>query len=224
MILDEISTVITVRQGSERVKNKNLKKFSKKNLLIYKIETLLKVKNIKKIIINTDSQEAIKIAKEFGVDYHLRDPYYASSQCPNNEFWSHIADNTKTDYILFTHCTNPMIKESTYEDVINLFVNKRNEYDSFNSVSEVKEFLILNKKPINFDFNKAPNSQNLPDVIKLNFAINILSTKLMKKKASLIGDKPYFYKLKDDEGTDINTNNDFEFAEFLFKKKHADIS
>ena len=84
--------------------------------------------------------------------------------------------------------------------------------------------MILNKKPINFDFNKAPNSQNLPDVIKLNFAINILSTKLMKRKASLIGDKPYFYKLKNDEGTDINTNNDFEFAEFLFKKKHTNIS
>lgn len=224
MILDEISTVITVRQGSERVKNKNLKKFSKKNLLIYKIETLLKVKSIKKIIINTDSQEAIKIAKNFGIDYHLRDPYYASSQCPNNEFWGHIADNTKTNYILFTHCTNPMIKESTYEDVINLFVNKKNEYDSFNSVSEVKEFLILNKKPINFDFNKAPNSQNLPDVIKLNFAINILPTKLMKKKESLIGDKPYFYKLKDEEGTDINSKNDFEFAEFLFKKKYSQIS
>jgi N-acylneuraminate cytidylyltransferase len=218
MILDQISTVITVRQGSQRVKNKNLKTFCKKNLLIYKIETLLKVKSIKKIIINTDSEEAIKIAKDFGVDFHLRDPYYASSQCPNNEFWGHIAENTKTEFILFTHCTNPMIKESTYEDFISLFVNKRDEYDSFNSVSEVKEFLILNKKPINFDINKAPNSQNLPDVIKLNFAINILSTKLMSKKESLIGYNPYFYKLKEEEGHDINTKNDFEFAEFLFNK------
>lgn len=224
MILDEISTVITVRQGSQRVKNKNLKKFSEKNLLIYKIETLLKVKSIRKIIVNTDSQEAIKIAQDFGVDFHLRDPYYASSQCPNNEFWGHIAENTKTDYILFTHCTNPMIKKSTYEDIINLFINKKNEYDSFNSVSEVKEFLILNQQPINFDFNKAPNSQNLSDVIKLNFAINILSTKLMKKKSSLIGNKPYFYKLKAEEGLDINTNNDFEFAEFLFNKKNTKLS
>ena len=224
MILDDISTVITVRQGSQRVKNKNLKTFNKKNLLIYKIETLLRVKSIKKIIINTDSQEAIKIAKDFGVGYHLRDPYYASSQCPNNEFWGHIAENTKTEFILFTHCTNPMIKESTYEDFISLFVNKRDEYDSFNSVSEVKEFLILNKKPINFDINKAPNSQNLPDVIKLNFAINILPTKLMSKKESLIGYKPYFYKLKEEEGLDINTNNDFEFAEFLFNKKNSEAS
>ncbi len=224
MILDKISTVITVRQGSQRVKNKNLKTFCKKNLLIYKIETLLKVKSIKKIIINTDSEEAIKIAKDFGVGFHLRDPYYASSQCPNNEFWGHIAENTKTEFILFTHCTNPMIKESTYEDFISLFVNKRDEYDSFNSVSEVKEFLILNKKPINFDINKAPNSQNLPDVIKLNFAINILPTKLMSKKESLIGYKPYFYKLKEEEGLDINTNNDFEFAEFLFNKKNSEAS
>ena len=98
-----------------------------------------------------------------------------------------------------------MIKESTYEDFISLFVNKKDEYDSFNSVSEVKEFLILNKKPINFDINKAPNSQNLPDVIKLNFAINILPTKLMSKKESLIGYKPYFYKLKEEEGLDIKT-------------------
>ena len=224
MILDKISTVLTVRQGSQRVKNKNLKKFCKKNLLIYKIETLLKVKSIKKIIINTDSEEAIKIAKDFGVGFHLRDPYYASSQCPNNEFWGHIAENTKTEFILFTHCTNPMIKESTYEDFISLFVNKKDEYDSFNSVSEVKEFLILNKKPINFNINKAPNSQNLPDVIKLNFAINILPTKLMSKKESLIGYKPYFYKLKEEEGLDINTNNDFEFAEFLFSKKNSEAS
>ena len=219
MILDNISTVITVRQGSQRVKNKNLKPFCKKNLLIYKIETLLKVKNIKNIIINTDSNEAIKIAKDYGIGYHLRDSYFASSECPNNEFWGHVAENTKTDYILFTHCTNPLIKVKTYEDFIDFFLKKKHQHDSFNSVTEVKEFLILDQNPINFDFNKAPNSQNLPDVIKLNFAINILPTSLMLKKKSLIGDKPYFYKLKDQEGFDINTNHDFDYAEFLFRKK-----
>ena len=79
--------------------------------------------------------------------------------------------------------------------MIKIFQNNKEKYDSFNSVSEVKEFLILNKQPMNFQFSKAPNSQDLPDVIKLNFAINILSTELMKNKKSLIGDRPYFYKL-----------------------------
>ena len=46
----------------------------------------------------------------------------------------------------------------------------------------------------------------------------------MKKKESIIGDTPYFYKLKEEEGLDINTNNDFEFAEFLFNKKNSEAS
>ena len=73
-------------------------------------------------------------------------------------------------------------------------------------------------KIINFEPTKSPNSQNLPDVVKLNFAVNILSTELMFKKKSLIGDNPFFFKLDQIEGFDINTNYDFEFAEFLFKK------
>lgn len=42
-----ITAVIPVRKGSKRVKNKNLRKFNKKNLLIYKIEKLKKIKNLK---------------------------------------------------------------------------------------------------------------------------------------------------------------------------------
>ena len=82
-----------------------------------------------------------------------------------------------------------------------------------------KKFDSLNKKPLNFSYGEAPNSQNLPDVIKLNFAINILPTELMKKKKSLIGDNPYFFKIDQTESFDINTHHDFDVAEILYKKK-----
>tara|TARA_B100001564_G_scaffold342861_1_gene338897 strand:- start:377 stop:1045 length:669 start_codon:yes stop_codon:yes gene_type:complete len=218
MSTKDLATVLTIRKGSVRVKNKNLKPFCKKNLLEYKIEILKKVNGIGEIIINTDSEEAIDIAKKYGVSFHKRDPFYASSECPNSEFWAHIADNTKSEYILFTHCTNPLVKKETYDSMIKLFEKQKNNFDSFNSVTEVKEFLILDKKPINFDLSKAPNSQNLPDVIKLNFAINILPTKLMKQKKSLVGNNPNFFKIDQTEAFDINTNHDFTVAEIMFKK------
>ena len=82
--------------------------------------------------------------------------------------------------------TNPLITTKTYQEFLKIFNSKKNIFDSFNTVTEVKEFLFLEKKPINFQLDKAPNSQDLPDMIKLNFAINILPTKLMKKKKSLI--------------------------------------
>ena len=40
----------------------------------------------------------------------------------------------------------------------------------------------------------------------------------MIKSRNLICDNPYFYKVSQIEAVDIDTELDFEFAEFLFKK------
>ena len=209
--------VVTVRKGSRRVPNKNLKVFCGKNLLIHKIEVLKKIKGLDEIIINTDSEDAIKIAQDYKISYFRREDYFASSKCTNSEFWSNIAENTNSKYIMFTHCTNPLVKVETYVKFIKIFKKHKKKYDSFNTVTDVKEFLFIKNKPINFNLTKAPNSQDLPDTFKLNFAINILLTEQMFKTKTLIGKKPYFFRLDDIEGFDINTPLEFNFAEYLFK-------
>tara|TARA_A100001015_G_scaffold293058_1_gene369178 strand:+ start:3395 stop:4051 length:657 start_codon:yes stop_codon:yes gene_type:complete len=218
--MKKIVAVVPIRKGSQRVKNKNFKSFCGKNLLIHKIIALKKVKNIDEIIINTDSEKAISIAKKFKVSYFKREKYFASSKCTNSEFWSNVASTTKSKYILFTHCTSPLISHKTYENSIKSFFLNKKKFNSLNSVSDVKEFLFLKNKPVNFKLDKAPNSQNLPNIIKLNFAISILETDYMKTKKTLIGNRPFFYKLNQIEGHDINTKYEFEFAKYLFKNKN----
>jgi CMP-N-acetylneuraminic acid synthetase len=213
-----ISAVIPVRKNSQRVKNKNLRLFNKKNLLIYKIEKLKHIKYIDQIIVNSDSEEAIKIAKDLKVKFWKRDEYYASSKCTNSEFWSHIAETTNSEYIMFTNCTSPLVKISTYNKIFKKFEETKNINDSLNTVTEEKSFLYLDNKAINFNPSKAPNSQNLPNIVKLNFAINILPTKLMHSKKSVVGNKPYLFHINQVEGFDIDTTFDFEFAEYLHKK------
>ena len=215
--MNKITAVIPVRKGSQRIKNKNFKKFCGKSLLEHKIIQLKKVKNINKIIVNTDSIIAIRLAKKYKVDYYKRDKYFASSSCPNNKFWSNIASTTNSKYILLTHCTSPMIKISTYENCIKTFFQKK-KIDSLNTVSEVRDYLFLKKKPLNFNIKKAPNSQNLPTYLKYNSAVSIISTSKMKKNKTVFGNKPFFYKLDLIESHDINTTYDFELAKFLFKK------
>jgi CMP-N-acetylneuraminic acid synthetase len=217
-MLKNITAVIPVRKNSQRVINKNLRLFNKKNLLIYKIEKLKQIKYIDQIIINTDSEEAIKIAKDLSVGFWKRENYYASSSCSNSEFWSHIADTTDSEHIMFTNCTSPLVKLETYNNIFKKFEETRHINDSLNTVTEEKNFLYLDNKALNFNPKKAPNSQELPNVVKLNFAVNILSKKLMFKKKSVIGDNPYFFKLDQIEGLDIDTLFDFEFAEYLHKK------
>lgn len=220
--MKKLIAVIPIRKGSQRVKNKNFKSFGKKNLLIYKIEKLKKLKFLDDIIVNTDSEKAIAIAKQLNVNYFKRDKYFASSKCLNSDFWKNVADNTKSEYIMFTNCTSPLIKLSTYQKLISIF--KKNlllkGYDSINTVTEIKEFLFHNNKPINFKTNQTPNSQDLPNIVKLNFAINILNTKQMSKSKSLVGQNPYLYKLDEIEGLDINSKFEFSYANYLYKKIH----
>ena len=217
-MIKTLVAVVPVRKGSQRVKNKNFKPFAGKNLLIHKIKVLKKIKKIDEIIINTDSNEAIKIAKKFNVSYQKRRKYFASSKCSNSDFWQHIAEQTQSKYIMFTNCTSPLVKKQTYEKIINAFKKRKKNVDSINTVTDLKEYLYLNKKPINFKKSKTPNSQDLPEVVKLNFAVNIISKKEMFNNKSLIGKNPLLYKLDEIEGFDINTPFEFRFAEYLFKK------
>ena len=218
--MNKFVAVVPIRKGSQRVKHKNFRPFGGSSLLVHKIEMLKKLDFLDEIIVNTDSDKAISIAKKLNVKYFKRDPYFASSQCVNSDFWKNVADNTKSEFIMFTNCTSPLIQLNTYKKIISLSkkIFEKNKFDSLNTVTEIKEFLFKDNKPINFKLNQTPNSQNLPDIVKLNFAINILKTKQMSTRKSLVGRKPYLYKLDEIESLDINTEYEFSFAEFLFKK------
>lgn len=218
-----LTAVIPVRKNSQRVKNKNLKKFYKKSLLHYKIEQLKRIKLIDNIIVNTDSERAIKMAKKLKVNFFKRDKFYASSFCKNSDFWKYIAETTYSKNILFINCTSPLVKDRTIIKIIKLFNKNNFRYDSINSATNEKQFLYKNNKALNFNPSKAPNSQNLPNILKLNFGINILSRENMIKNKSIIGKKPYLYQLDDIEGIDIDTSLEFEFAELAFKKNIKNI-
>ena len=215
----KITAVVPIRKGSQRVPDKNFKDFYKgKNLLELKIENLKQTHLIDDIVVNTDSEEAIKIAKNCGVSYYKRDPYYASSHCTNTEHWCNLAETTISDYIIHTPCTAPMIKVKTYYDFINRFILSES-HDSANTVGLVKDYLWLDNKPLNYDVTKVQNSQDLPDVMKLTFGISIISRKDMLERKSVIGSNPLFYVIDETEEVDVDTPLDFEFAKFLYKNK-----
>ena len=215
---NHLTAVIPVRKGSQRVKNKSFRKFNKKSLLEYHIEKLKKISSIDEIVVNTDSSEAISLAKRMKISYWKREKYYASSSCTNSEFWKHIGETTNSEFIMFTNCTNPLVKISRYQEIIKKFKTVKNKYDSVNTVTPVRDFLCENNKAINFKINKTPNSQDLPNISKLNFAVNILSRQTMIKRKSVLGIKPFFFEISQLESLDVDTKLDFQFAEFLHKK------
>ena len=216
--MKKITAVIPVRQGSQRVKNKNFKRFAGKSLLEHKIDMVKKLP-VDRIIVNTDSEYAISLAIKHGVEYHRRDPYYASSECTNSEHHEYLAKITPGEHILVAQVTAPLILESTYIEALDIYNNV--DCDSLMSVKPIKEFLWHNDKPINYKLDYAPNSQDLPDYFAPTFGLIICNKEILLRDKNLICGKSYFYELNTVEAVDIDTPLDFEFAEYLYKK-HMD--
>ena len=218
MSRQKLTAIVPVRKGSQRIKNKNFKNFAGKNLLRIKLETLKKIDIIDSIVVNSDSEEALSMASEFGVEQFRREGYFASSECNNSDFFHNLAENTDTDFIMYSPCTAPLILEKTYYDFISRFRNGLDRSDSLTTVSPVKRHLWLDGSPINYDPSNAPNTQDLPDILGLNYGLSIISKDNMMKHRNIVGSKPSFYKLDDFEALDVDNPIDFEFAEFLYLK------
>ena len=220
----KITAVIPVRKGSQRVKDKNLRPFAGTTLLDNKIQMLLKVPEIDEIVVNTNSEAAIELDE---LDYQgtkvraqRREEFYASSQCSGSEFFKHLGQVTDTGLFIYTPCTSPFVKPETVSLCIKTYLKnlKENDYDCVSTVSSVKEFLWLDGKAMNYDPQNAPNSQNLPDVVALNFGTTIISRENLIKYHNIIGKKPDFVITSDIEAIDIDTPLDFYIAEHMYIK------
>lgn len=230
--MKKITAVIPIRVGSQRVKDKNLRSFANTTLLENKIEMLLKVPELDSIIVNTNSDKAIDMVCEkymnenSKVSYHRREEYYASSQCSGSEFFQHLGQVTDTDIFVYTPCTSPFIKPETISQCINSFLSHEKDIDCIATVSSIKEFMWLDGVPVNYDPLNAPNSQNLPDIVALNFGATVISRESLISYRNIIGKHPQFVLTSDIESIDIDTPLDFYIAEQIYKKivlEHKDL-
>ena len=78
--------------------------------------------------------------------------------------------------------------------------------------------MFKDNRPINYDLEKQPRSQDLPEILALNFACNIISKDTMIKCKNVVGKKTLIYPINELESINIDTEIDFELAEFLYKK------
>lgn len=222
-----ISAIIPLKKNSVRVPNKNFKDFGDTTLANLKINKLLEVTGLDEIIVNSDSAEVLDwVRKQYGsnkITYVLREPYYASSECSGSEFFENIAENADTDVLIYSPVTSPFVNPETLELAIQKFLNFGDENDSVLSVFDMKHHMWMNNKPLNYNPYHSPNSQDLPTVYKVTYGFGIISKEMMIKRRNIMGENPFFFELNELESVDIDTDLDFEFAEFLYNMNNDKI-
>ena len=216
----KIKALVAVRSGSVRVQNKNIKPFADSTLLDIKLQQLKRIPNLDGIIVNSNSDEMLDIARKYGCETVKRDEYYASNSVSMSEVYKNMAENFSGDVVAYINVTNPLLKDESIVKAIEAYKEavKTGEFDSLNSAHLIKEFMFQDNKPINYDLKNQPRSQDLPDISALNFALSIISKEKMISCKNVVGEKPNIYLIDEIEATDIDNPIDFEFAEFVYKK------
>lgn len=225
----KLSIVLPIRKGSQRVKNKNIRPFSKdgKSLTELKIEELLKIESVDEIVVTSNYSEAIEQIKAIAKDdprvkIDIRPEHLCKSTTIVKELIEYMPTITKGEHILWLHVTSPFIKAKDYQKAIDdYFKALEDGYDSIMSVTEIKQFLwsdqekkIVNTNP-NID-SKWVQTQDLEPLYEINHAFYINSRKNYIEMSDRIGKKPYLSILKGSKTIDIDYEDDFKLARKIF--------
>lgn len=215
-----IKALVAVRSGSQRVENKNIRPFAGSSLLEIKLDQLKRISVFDSIVVNSNDDEMLAIAAKKGCETVKRDEYYASNSVSMSDVYKNMAENIDCDIIAYINVTNPLLMDKTIINAIETFLTNMDKFDSLNSAHTIKEFLFKDNIPINYDIRHQPRSQDLPDIYALNFAISIISRKNMIECKNVVGYKPYIYPIDEIEATDIDNPIDFEFAEYVYRRRN----
>lgn len=216
----KIVGVIPVKKNSERVKGKNLRKFSDTNLFELKLKQLRKTKFFDDFYVSSESEEILKKANSKGFKTHLRDPYFSTSKVPMSEVYKYVASAIEADHIAWINVTNPLVDHKIYDEAAKIYqkINfKKN--DCLLSAINNRENFFYKGKPINFKRSPWPRSQDLEPLISLPFAISIMKRSNLIKWKSCVGKNPKFFFLDPVIATDIDEMHNFKFAEFIYNLK-----
>jgi N-acylneuraminate cytidylyltransferase/CMP-N,N'-diacetyllegionaminic acid synthase len=223
--------IIPARGGSKGLPGKNIKMLNGKPLIAYTIESALASKFISDVIISTDDQLIHDIAVKYGAtSTFLRPKELAEDDSQAIDNYVYTIDRLKNEYgytiesFVVLQPTSPLRTSEDINAAIELFM--ANEADSVityceehHPVSWHKYIDGSNKISDIFPCDMLENRQKVKPTYYPNGAIYVFRESLIKSRR-YYSDKTFAYIMPRSRSIDIDTIEDFEYANFLLSNKN----
>jgi len=221
----KVVSFIPIKLNNQRLPGKNLLPLDGRPTCDYLFETISNVDTIDEKYVYC-SDEAIKpyIApyESKGLKFLKRDPYLDGFQVKGLEIIDRFVKDVDADIYVLTHVTQPFTKAESIKDALSKVVS--GEYDSAFSAVELQDYMWMNGKPFNYDMKNIVRTQDLDPIYMETGAFFIFRKEVYTELHQRIGNHPYIYQIDQFEAVDIDTKEDFEYAEvvaqYLKKKKN----
>lgn len=220
--------IIPARGGSKGLPKKNIKKLDGKPLIHYSIEVAQQVFNDKNICVSTDSEEISKIAAQTNLNIpFLRPARLATDTSTSEEVILHSLEfyalkGVYFDTVLLLQPTSPFRKKEHLQEIISLY---KPEYDMIISVKETDSnpYYVLAEEGDNGYLQKSKKGeftrrQDCPTVYEYNGSMYLINVNALKNKGIKDFNKIKKYVMDSKYSVDIDTQFDFDYAEFLIKR------
>lgn len=212
----KVVALVPVKLNSERVKEKNLRPFCDgKPLVQFILEALVASKRIDEVYVYCSS-ERIKEYLIDGVKFLKRPEYLDGNNCNCNDIIREFIREVDADYYVVSHATGPFTKTESIDRCISS-VTGSDEYDSAFMVTKLQTFLWSQGKPINFDINHFPRTQDLEPIYVETPGAYVFTKSVFEKYQRRVGIHPCLVEVSQQEGCDIDTEFDMTVAQALYK-------
>ena len=218
----KLAALVPMRHHSQRVPGKNYRLLAGKPLFHHIIETLLAVREINEIVVDTDSDLVMDgLRKNFPqVKIINRPDALRADDVPMNDILIYDTGQVQADFYLQTHSTNPLLRSETVSRAVQSFLADYPKHDSLFSVTRWQTRLYdQNGKAINHDPSVLIQTQNLPPVYEENSCLYLFTRDNLLKWHHRIGERPMMFEIDADEAWDIDEELDFQICEFLIQRE-----
>jgi len=220
---DKVSVFLPLRKGSERVSNKNTKKFGpyKFGLLELKLDQLLKSSRVSEIVVSTNDDNVINFinSKNLPVNLDIRPDFLCLSSTKLDDLIEYVPSVCSYENILWTHVTSPFVNDQDYDEAILKYFECLN--DSLMSVTPIMNYLYSSKLKKNINVTDGlnwPRTQDIEPVYEINNAIFIYNKQGYVNDKNRIGKNPYLFEMNKYKSLDMDWEEDFLVGELLYGK------
>jgi CMP-N,N'-diacetyllegionaminic acid synthase len=221
--------LIPARGGSKGIPGKNIKPLKGKPLIYYTLDAASSVASFENICVSTDSDEIIRVVREYGMDVPFKRPdYLATDAAESYEVILHAIDfyeqrGMQYDRVVLLQPTSPFrtgthIRQalSLYQEELDMVVSVKIAHTNpyFNLFEENTEGFLTGSKSGSFI-----RRQDCPVVYEYNGAIYVMNVQSLKKESHTKFSKIRKYVMTDKDSLDIDTTFDWIIAEAILSNK-----
>ncbi len=200
---------IPIKLNSQRLPHKNILPLAGHPLCWHVCNTLNQVRGLDKVYVYC-SDPSIKHYIPEETEFLQRPAWLDGDIVKGFDIYREFIKIIDADVYFLAHTTSPFIRVSSCQTALDHVLSGEN--DSAFSAERIQTFVWYHDKPINYDLNDVPRTQDLDPIWVETSAFFIFRKEIFTLHNRRIGFKPYIQEVSGIEAVDIDEKKDYDLA------------